>query len=102
MTIEACEFHSRLRVLLGPRGTEFTDEELARVAERYRRFTGKERWDVRQYAGRTGMGTREFRVIRGTRNEDVYRSTQRVLAEAVGVALNALDANALEAAEGTP
>ena len=88
MTLESCEFPNRLRMLLGPQGTEFTDEELARVADRYR--AGKDRWDVRQYAGRTGIGAREFRVLRGKSVEDVYRSPQRVLAEAVGAALNAL------------
>ena len=92
MTLEPNEFHSRLRVLLGLRSVEFTDEELARIVDRYRPGAGKERWDVRKYAGHTGIGTREFRVVRGTRIEDVYRSPQQVLAEAVGAALNALEA----------
>jgi hypothetical protein len=92
MTSELNEFQARLRVLLGLRSMELTDEELARMADRYRMCTGKERWDVRQYAGRTGIGTREFRVMRGTSIEDVYRSTQRVQADAVGAALNALEA----------
>lgn len=96
MTIEPHEFQSRLRILLGLRSMELTDDALARIADRYRLCLGKEPWDVRQYAGHTGVGAREFRVMRGTRIEDVYRSTQRAEADAVGAALNALEA------EGTP
>ena len=92
MTLERYAFHNRLRLLLGLQSMAFTDEDLARIADRYRPYAGKERWDVRQYAGRTGIGTREFRVMRGKRVEDVYCSTQRDLAEAVGAALNALEA----------
>ena len=91
MTLEPNDVPNRLRVLLGLQSMEFSDEELARIADRYRPGTGKDRWDVRQYVGRTGIGAREFRVTRGTRIEDVYRSTERVLAEAVGAALNALE-----------
>jgi hypothetical protein len=91
MTIESGEFQGRLRVLLGLYSLEFSDEELARMADRYRVCAGKERWDVRQYAGRTGIGAREYRVLRGTSIEDVYRSTERVQADAVGAALNALE-----------
>ena len=91
MTIEPDEFQGRLRALLGVQSLEFTDEELARMADRYRLCTGKERWDVRQYAGRAGMGAREYRVMRGTGVEHVYRSVQRAQADAVGAALNALE-----------
>jgi hypothetical protein len=92
MTIESDEFQNRLRVLLGLYSLEFTDAELARLEDRYRLSAGKERWDVRQYARRTGIGAREFRVLRGTGNDEVYRSTERIQADAVGAALNALEA----------
>ncbi len=91
MTIEPYEFPGRLRACLGGQGVEFTDEELARMADRYRLCTGKERWDVRQHVGRTGVGAREYRVVRGTGVQDVYRSTERGQADAVGAALNALE-----------
>jgi hypothetical protein len=93
MPIEVYEFQDRLRALLGVQsvGVEFTDEELARMADRYRLCAGKERWDVRQYVGRTGVGAREYRVMRGTGVQDVYRSAERVHADAVGAALNALE-----------
>ncbi len=91
MTIEPYEFPGRLRARLGGQGVEFTDEELARMADRYRLCAGKERWDVRQYVGRTGVGAREYRVVRGTGVQDVYRSTERGQADAVGAALNAVE-----------
>jgi hypothetical protein len=92
VTIESDEFQSRLRVLLGLYSLEFTDQELARLEDQYRLSAGKEPWDVRQYARSAGVGAREFRVMRGTGNHEVYRSTQRVQADAVGAALNALEA----------
>lgn len=92
MTLDPSEFQSRLRALLGSESVELTDEQLARMADRYRLCPGKERWGVRQYAVPTGIGAREFRVMRGTGIEDVYRSTQRLQADAVGEALNALEA----------
>jgi hypothetical protein len=91
MTIEPDEFQDRLRALLGLHSPEFTDEQLARMADRYQLCTGKERWDVRQYAGRSGIGAREYRVMRGTGVQDVYRSAERGRADAVGAALNALE-----------
>src|SRR5207247_3231728 len=91
MTIEPNDFQSRLRVLLGLQGAVLTDEELSHTAERYPRCRGKEHWDVRQYVRRTGVGAREYRVVRGSSIEDVYRSAERVRAAAVGTALKALE-----------
>jgi hypothetical protein len=91
MTIEPNDFQSRLRVLLGLQGTVIADEELSHTAERYPRCRGKEHWDVRAYARGTGVGAREYRVVRGSSIEDVYRSAERVRATAIGTALNALE-----------
>ena len=91
MTIEPDDLQSRLRVLLGLQGAVFTDEELSHTAECYARCRGKERWDVREYVRRTGVGAREYRVVRGSSIEDVYRSVERARAAAVGTALNELE-----------
>src|SRR6266511_4831954 len=91
MTIEPNDFQSRLRVLLGLQGAVLTDEELSHTAERYPRCRGKGHWDVREYVRRTGVGAREYRVVRGSSIEDVYRSAERVCAAAVGTALNELE-----------
>ncbi len=92
MTIEPGEFQSQLRALLGLQGAVLTDEELSQMAECYPRCRGKEQWDVRQYVRGTAVGAREYRVVRGTRTEDVYRSSERIRAAAVGTALNELEA----------
>jgi hypothetical protein len=91
MTIELNDLQTRLRMLLGLQGAVLTDEELSHTAECYARSRGKEHWDVREYARRTGVGAREYRVVRGSSIEDVYRSAERVRAAAVGLALNELD-----------
>src|SRR5438445_235469 len=83
MTIETNDFQSRLRVLLGLHGAVLTDEELSHTAERYPRCRGKGHWDVREYVRRTGVGAREYRVVRGSGIEDVYRSVERVRAAAI-------------------
>lgn len=93
MTIEPNDFQSRLRILLGLRGTVLTDEELSHTEECYVRSQGKGHWDVREYAGRSGVGAREYRVVRGTSTNDVYRSTERAQAAAVGTALNELESS---------
>jgi hypothetical protein len=93
MTIEPDDLQSRLRVLLGLQGAVFTDEELSHTAECYARCRGKERWDVREYVRRTGVGAREYRVVRGSSIEDVYRSAERARAAAVGTALNELESS---------
>ncbi len=91
MTIGLSDFQSRVRVLLGLQGAGVTDEELSHLADCYPRCRGKEHWDVRQYVRRTGVGAREYRVVRGSSVQDVYRSTERVRAAAVGTALNELE-----------
>ena len=88
------DFSSRVRELVEEQGAVLTDRELARVVERYPNCRGKEEWDVRAYAGHH-EGTREYRVVRGDRVEDVYASPVRVSAVAVGVALNTLEVRGL-------
>jgi hypothetical protein len=91
MTTEPSHFQSRLRVLLGLQGTVLSDEELSHTAECYPLCRGKEHWDVREYARRTGVGAREYRVVRGSSIDAVFRSAERVRATAVGTALNELE-----------
>ena len=91
MTIEPDDFQSRLRALLGVHGAVLTDEELSRTTECYPRCPGKEHWDVREYVRPTALGAREYRVVRGTSVQDVYRSAERDRAAAVGTALNELE-----------
>ena len=86
------DFQSRLRTLLGLRGAVLTDDELSQMAESYARCGGKGPWDVRQYVARGGAGAREYRVVRGTSVQDVFRSAERLQADAVGTALNELEA----------
>ena len=101
MTIEPNDFQSRLRVLLGLQGAVLTDDELSHTAECYARCPGKEHWDVRQYVRRhTGVGAREYRVVRGSRVQDVFRSAERERAAAVGMALNELESQ--EKSEAPP
>ena len=92
-TIEPNDFQSRLRVLLGLQGAVLTEEELSHTAECYARCRGKEHWDVREYARRTGLGAREYRVVRGSSIDHVYRSAERARAAAVGTALNELESS---------
>src|SRR5437879_11809397 len=92
MSIEPNDFQSRLSVLLGLQGAVLTDEELSHTTERYPRCRGKEHWAVREYVRRTGVGAREYRVVRGSSIEDVYRSVERGRAAAVGTALTELEA----------
>jgi len=91
MITEPDDFQSRLRALLGLQGAVLTDEELSHTAECYAQCPGKEHWDVREYAQRIGLGAREYRVVRGSSVQDVYRSAERVRAAAVGTALNELE-----------
>jgi hypothetical protein len=52
---------------------------------------GKEHWEVREHTRRTAVGAREYRVMRGSSMDTVYRSAERVRATAVGTALNELE-----------
>ena len=92
MFIEANDVLSRLRALLGLQGAVLTEAELSHTVACYARCPGREHWSVREYAGRTGVGAREYRVVRGTSIQDVYRSAERVRADAVGSALNEFEA----------
>jgi len=91
MTSELVDFSSRLRAHVELQGTTLTVEELSRVEECYPRCRGKDRWDVRDYVGTTGVGAREYRVLRGSSTQDVYRSSERAHAAAVREALNELE-----------
>jgi hypothetical protein len=72
-------------------GTVLTEAELVRLAERYAGCVGTEPWDVREYARATHAGAREYRVVRGTRIQEVFASDQRANAAAVRIALNELE-----------
>ncbi|PYO37423.1 MAG: hypothetical protein DMD37_08880 [Gemmatimonadetes bacterium] len=77
-----------LRALVAQRGTALSGEESAYLEKWYRQCPGKEQWDVRAYAAPTGVGAREYRVIRGSGGQDVYRSSDRERATVVRTALN--------------
>jgi len=68
-----------------------TAGQLERMAERYLHCPGKEIWDIREYRGAPTPGAREYRVMRGTRVQDVYTSTERDRAAAVRNTLNELE-----------
>ena len=91
MTMEPSDFRRRMRVFLELQGAVLTERELAHMAERYQRCAGKEPWDVRAYARHTGLGAREYRVVRGHSVQDVYCSAEQVSAAAVRTALNELE-----------
>jgi hypothetical protein len=91
MVIAPRDFANRLRALVGLQGTAVTEEELSQVTESYPRCPGKGVWEVREYARYAGRGAREYRVVRGTGVQDVYRSFERARATAVGTALNELE-----------
>jgi hypothetical protein len=91
MTIEPNDLPSRLRVCLELQGAGVTDEELSHMAECYPQCRGKEDWDVREYVRPRGAGAREYRVVRGSGVQDVYRSAERLRAAAVQTALNDLE-----------
>src|SRR2546427_11094493 len=91
MSTESSDFPNRLRAHVELQGASLTAEELSHVGECYPRCRGKDHWDVREYARGTGIGAREYRVVRGTSTVDVYRSTDRAHASAVQAALNELE-----------
>ena len=91
MSNEPSDFPSRFRAHVELQGAILTPEELSHVGECYPRCRGKDHWDVREYARVTGIGAREYRVVRGTSTLDVYRSTEREHASAVQAALNELE-----------
>src|SRR4029077_7313044 len=91
MSTESSDFPSRLRAHVELQGAILTPEELSHVGECYPRCRGKDHWDVREYASVTGIGAREYRVVRGTSTLDVYRTRERDHAAAVRAALNELE-----------
>ncbi len=91
MSNDPSDFPSRFRAHVELQGAILTPEELSHVGECYPRCRGKDHWDVREYARGTGIGAREYRVVRGTSTLDVYRSTERNHASAVQAALNELE-----------
>ena len=91
MSNERSDFPNRFRAHVELQGAILTPEELSHVGECYPRCRGKDHWDVREYARVTGIGAREYRVVRGTSTVDVYRSTEREHASAVQAALNELE-----------
>ena len=62
-----------------------------RLKESSRGRAGTGQWDVRAYARFAPVGTRKYRVMRGSSIYDVYRSTEPERAAAVRTALNELE-----------
>lgn len=91
MSVESSDFPSMLRAHVELQGAFLTAEEMSHVRDVYPRCRGKGLWDVREYASVTAVGAREYRVVRGTSTQDVFRSTERSHASAVRTALNELE-----------
>ena len=89
--IPANDFRRRVQQLLELDGTILTEGELVRLTERYAGCRGTEPWDVREYARYSRLGAREYRVVRGTRIDEVFATDQRASATAVRTALNELE-----------
>ena len=85
------DFRARVQHLLELDGTVLTEAELVRLSERYAGCRGTEPWDVREYARPTKLGAREYRVVRGTRIQEVFATDLRASATAVRTALNELE-----------
>lgn len=91
MTVPLTDFRRRMQQLLELDGTRLTEAELSRLTERYAGCRGTEPWDIREYARPAHAGAREYRVVRGTRIQEVFASEQRANATAVRTALNELE-----------
>ncbi len=87
----APDFGHRLSALVERQGAALTADELSHVEEYFPQCRGREHWEVREYVAPTGLGAREYRVVRGSRVQDVYRSAEWVRAAAVRAALNELE-----------
>jgi hypothetical protein len=96
--IEPDDLRSRLRVLLGLQGVALNEKEFSSLVERYPRCSGTAHWEVREYARRSGLGAREYRVVRGGGVQDVYCSTERSGADAVRAVLDDLESQEAAAA----
>jgi hypothetical protein len=90
-TSVAPDFGRRLRLLVEQQGAVLTADELSYVEEWFPQCRGKEHWELREYVAPTGLGAREYRVVRGSRVQDAYRSAEWVRAAAVRTALNELE-----------
>jgi len=71
MSIEASDFPSRLRAHVELQGANLTEDELSHLGAHYPRCAGTGQWGVREYARVTGVGAREYRVVRGSSIQDV-------------------------------
>ena len=91
MSVESNDFPAVLRAHVELQGAFLTTEEMSHVRDRYPRCSGKGVWDVREYASVTAVGAREYRVVRGSGTQDVYRSRERGHASAVRTALNEIE-----------
>jgi hypothetical protein len=91
MSIKLSDFWSQLRTLAELQGSILTEDEPSHMAECYPRCRGKGHWDVREYVRPAKVGTREYRVVRGSGVQEVYRSAERARAAAVRTALNELE-----------
>ncbi|MGH7644706.1 MAG: hypothetical protein ACREMR_03880 [Gemmatimonadales bacterium] len=91
MLIEPSDFRNRMRVLLELQGEALSDTELSHMAQQYPRCGGKGHWDVRDYARVSGLGAREYRVLRGSGVQEIYCSAERASAVAVRTALNQME-----------
>ena len=91
MIVPPTDFRRRVQHLLELDGTMLTEGELERLAERYAGCRGTEPWDIREYAQPAHAGAREYRVVRGTRIQEVFATDQRANATAVRTALNELE-----------
>jgi len=91
MSIEASDFPSRLRAQVHLQGAMLTEAELSHLWACYPGCAGTGQWDVRAYARVAPVGTREYRVMRGSSIYDVYRSAEPECAAAVRTALNELE-----------
>ena len=91
MTIESIDLPTLLRAHVHLQGAPLTEDELSKLWAASLGFGGTGRWQIREYVRVTGVGAREYRVVRGTSIPDVYRSLERGRAEAVEMALNELE-----------
>jgi hypothetical protein len=64
MSIESIDCPTRLRAHARLQGVTLTDDELFKLGVSYPGCWGAGRWEVREYARVTGVGAREYRVVR--------------------------------------
>jgi len=91
MSTESVDLPTLLRAHVHLQGAPLTEDELSNLWATYLGYGETGRWQIREYVRVTGLGAREYRVVRGTSIPDVYRSLERGRAEAVETALNELE-----------